>query len=499
MQNTSPIKRIVRDTRFYTIAKIVPSFLGFIAIIIYTRILSPEEYGLYILVITVVSMVVATSSEWLNKSILRYFEKLKKTGESSKFISTIFGTLFATITVSLFIWYLGVFLLKDHFNHILLVMLNFGGLMILTHGTYTFILSIKQASQKSHEYTTYSILNALIKLSIAILLISLLHFGPKGILLGMIISSGCLSIYGILTFYTKYKIKLSNFSKKLFKKFISYGFPLIGLSLASYVLSSVDRYMIKYFLDTNEVGIYSANYGLASGMIQPFLVILLLSAYPIIMETFENKGKVETSHLLNKVLSIYFIILIPVIFGMTILSKNISNIFLGQSFQSGYIILPLIALSTTLFGLTQYLYKPFEIMEKTKTLSILVFCAAIINIILNLFFIPKFGILGAAYATLISYGCYLTGTYLMSRKIFPLQLPWKTIIKSIIASVFMCLVLYLVFPTHKTINILALTLKALIGVICYSIIIFLLKEKNALFGLSYTLKRFKKCYHLKNK
>jgi len=49
--------------------------------------------------------------------------------------------------------------------------------------------------------------------------------------------------------------------------------------------------MIKYFLDTNEVGIYSANYGLASGMIQPFLVILLLSAYPIIMETFENKGK----------------------------------------------------------------------------------------------------------------------------------------------------------------------------------------------------------------
>jgi len=178
--------------------------------------------------------------------------------------------------------------------------------MILTHGTYTFILSIKQASQKSHEYTTYSILNALIKLSIAILLISLLHFGPKGILLGMIISSGCLSIYGILTFYTKYKIKLSNFSKKLFKKFISYGFPLIGLSLASYVLSSVDRYMIKYFLDTNEVGIYSANYGLASGMIQPFLVILLLSAYPIIMETFENKGKVETSHLLNKVLIYIF-------------------------------------------------------------------------------------------------------------------------------------------------------------------------------------------------
>jgi len=104
-------------------------------------------------------------------------------------------------------------------------MLNFGGLMILTHGTYTFILSIKQASQKSHEYTTYSILNALIKLSIAILLISLLHFGPKGILLGMIISSGCLSIYGILTFYTKYKIKTFKFFQKIIQKIYIIWFP----------------------------------------------------------------------------------------------------------------------------------------------------------------------------------------------------------------------------------------------------------------------------------
>ena len=496
MQNSSPIKEIIKDARFYAVARIVPSILGFIAIVIYTRILSPEEYGLYILVITVISIVAAISFEWLNKSILRYFEESKKNKDLSRFISTTFCALLSTIIISLILWYVGIYLLKNHFSNTFLIMLKLGGLIILTQGIYTFILSVQQSSRKSHKYTTYSILNALGKLLIAIFFISLLHSGPKGILAGMIISSGSISIYGILNLCKKYKIKFVDFSKKLFKKFISYGYPLIGLSLASYILSSVDRYMIKYFLNTSEVGIYSANYGLASGIIQPFLAILLISAYPIIMETFENKGEAETSYVLNKTLSIYFIILIPIVFGITILSKNISSILLGESFQKGYIILPLIALGTFLFGLTQYFYKPFELKDKTKTLSFLVFGAVIVNVILNLFFIPMFGILGAAYATLISYGCYLLSTYLISKKIFQWQFPIKTAIKSILASIFMCIVLYLILPLYQ-INIFSLILKTLIGATSYFMAILLTKEKNTLRGFSYTSNHLKKLLYKK--
>ena len=496
MQSPSPIKRIIKDARFYTVARVIPSIIGFIAIVIYTRILSPEEYGLYILVITVISIVTAISFEWLNKSILRYFEESKKNKDLSKFISTTFGALLSTIAISLILWYIGICLLKDHFSNTFSIMLKLGGLIILTQGIYTFILSVQQSSRKSREYTTYSVLNASGKLLIAIFFISLLRFGPKGILIGMIISSGSISIYGILNLCKKYKIKFVDFSKKLFKKFILYGYPLIGLSLASYVLSSIDRYMIKYFLNTSEVGVYSANYGLAGGIIQPFLAILLISAYPIIMETFENKGEIETSHVLNKTLSIYFIILIPIVFGITTLSKDISSVLLGESFQKGYRILPLIALGTFLFGLTQYFYKPFELKKKTRTLSLLVFGVAIVNIILNLFFIPMFGILGAAYATLISYGCYLLSTYLISKKIFQWQFPTKTAIKSVLASVFMCIVLYLILPLYQM-NIFSLILKALIGATSYFVVMLLSKEKNTLRGFTYASNYLKKLFYEK--
>jgi len=497
MQNLSPIKKIIKDTRFYAIARIIPSLLGFVAIIIYTRILSPEEYGLYILVITIISIVTAISFEWLNKSILRYFEESKKNKKLSEFISTIFGTLFATVATSLILWYIAIYLLQNHFSNTFFSMLKIGGLILISQGIYTFILSVKQSSQKSHEYGVYSILNSLGKLLIAIFFISILHFGPIGILLGMIICSGSISIYGILNLRTKYKIKLFYFSKKLFRKLLSYGYPLIGLSLASYVLVSVDRYMIKYFLNTSEVGIYSANYGLASGIIQPFLAILLLSAYPIIMETFENRGEKEASHVLNKILSIYFVILTPIVFGTTILSKNISNVLLGQSFRQGYIIIPLIVLGTFIFGLTQYFYKPFELKKKTKTLSLVVVIIAIINIILNFFFIPKFGIIGAAYTTLISYGFYLIITYLISKKIFRWKLPVETIIKSILASIFMCIVLHLIFPEYQA-NIYYLILKALIGAMSYFIIMLLAKEKNATGGFLYISNYLKKIFKNRN-
>ncbi len=158
--------------------------------------------------------------------------------------------------------------------------------------------------------------------------------------------------------------------------------------------------MLKYFLNTDDVGIYSVSYNLASGAIQLPAAILLLATYPIIMETFTKNGEKETSLVLGKIFTLYFIFLTPAIFGIAALSKGIVNILLGNSFQAGYIVLPWVSAGIFCFGLTQYFYKPLELREKTKILSILVLLMAILNIILNLFFIPTFGILGAAVGTL---------------------------------------------------------------------------------------------------
>lgn len=487
---TSPIKKTIKDICYYVPAKIIPGFLGFVAIIIYTRILSPEEYGLYILAITTISIVTAVCFEWLNKSILRYFEQYKQIGRLTEFFSTAVSSLIGTIIVTLILWYVGINLLQSYLDPDLILLQNIGGLVILTEAGYFFILYIKQAAQESFKFAIRSIINAIVKLPIAICFIYFFHTGPKGILWAMIITGGSIFIWDIFSFRQKWQIKTSCFSKKLFKNLLVYGFPLVGLSVASYILVAADRYMIKYFLTAGDVGVYSANYNLSSGIIQSPMAILLLASYPIIMETFEKDGEKATSLLLNKILALYFILLMPVIFGMTVLSKNVTNILLGKDFQSGCLVLPWVSVGIFFLGLTQYFYKPFELKKKTNILSFLVIFAAIINVILNLFFIPAFGILGAAYATLISYFVYLFSSWLIGRKIFIWSFPWQTITKTVLASAIMYLILYFIVPTLP-VNVGFLIIETLIGVVCYFSILWILKEKITLQGFNYVLNYLK--------
>lgn len=477
-------KKIIKDSRFYAFAKIIPGLLGFLAVIIYTRLLTAEEYGLYILAITTISIVIAIFFEWLNKSIIRYFEIYKQSKHLSEFISTVFYTLMGLSITVLFFWYLGLNLIYNNLNPKFIILLNIGGLVIFTQAGFTFSLTIKQVSQQSFRYAILSITNSFAKLLIAICLIYFLRIGSKGILWGMVISAGSIFIWDIFPFYRKWQIKFTYFSKTLFKNFLAYGFPLIGISIASLILVAADRYMIQYFLTTVDVGIYSAGYNLANTAIQFPMAILLLAAYPIIIESFETRGERETSLLLNKILSIYFICLTPIIFGIGALGENITGVLLGEDFQKSYIILPWISSGVFCFGITQYLYKPFELKKKTKILSLLVICAAILNIILNIFFIPIFGILGAAYSTLISYVAYLTIAWLLSSKIFEWFFPWHTIVKTILASFVMFLIIRFAISLQP-INILFLVIDILIGGICYSILLLLFKEKFMIQSIRY--------------
>ena len=489
-KSISSIKKIIKDAHYYALAKLILGFLGFLAVVIYTRLLNPKEYGLYILAITAISIITSMCFEWLNKSILRFFEKYKQNQCLPKFISTVTYSLIGIVIIVLVLWYLGVNFFRNHLDSDLVILLNIGGLVILTQAGYTLVLSLRQVAQESSKYAIRSILNAIVKLTIAICFLCFFRIGPKGILLGMVISAGSIFIWDIFSLYHKYQVKACCFSKKLLKNLLAYGLPLIGLSVGSYILAAADRYMIEYFLTTDDVGIYSAGYNLSSTIIQLPIVILLLAAYPVIVETFEKEKEKETILLLNKIIAIYFIFLVPIIFGIAVLSKNITAILLGKGFQRSYIILPWISIGVFCFGLIQYLYKPFELKQKTKILSLLAICAAVINIVLNLFFIPKFGTLGAAYTTLISYVTYLFSTWFLSRKIFAWSFPWQTIVRTFLASTGMYLILHFIVSIHPVSKVF-LIIDILIGIACYFSTLLILKEKITIQGFRYAFQLLK--------
>ncbi|MFW5981369.1 MAG: polysaccharide biosynthesis C-terminal domain-containing protein, partial [bacterium] len=170
--------------------------------------------------------------------------------------------------------------------------------------------------------------------------------------------------------------------------------------------------------------------------------------------------------------------LLPSVFGIWALQADIENIILGEAFIRTEGLLPLIALGVFFFGLSQYYNKPFELKEKTKYIFYVLSIAALLNIILNIFFIPAFGVIGAAYTTLISYAFYLFFLLLLSSRFFPLKFNSLLLLKVTGSSFMMFFSLRLINIYLPTGDIFYFIFKVLVGIIVYFTTLYLLKEKR---------------------
>lgn len=473
------IAEIVTDIPYYFIAKVTNAISGFVGIAVYTQLLIPKEYGAYVLTLTTVSFVYVFAFSWIWYVIWRYFERYKNTQNLSLFLSTIIYTAVIIFFVIAFIWYMVSIFSKTLFEQEFIQVLRLGILVIGTQVGYTIVLSILQASRQSFKYSLYTIIHTVGTLLLAVILIRFLSLRAEAILLASAILMGGIFILEMFQVSKTWQLSIQHFSVNLLKKVSSFGSPQIGISIGAIVLSIFDRYAIGFFRGPEYVGIYSAGYTIADMSIQLPLSILTVTTVPIIVQTFENNGKNEAQLILEKLICISLIVFLPVVFGITALSKSIVDIVLGEHFQFASVVLPWVVAGVFFFGLTQYINIPFQLKEKPYLLFYLILGAAIVNIILNFILIPMLGIVGAAYATLIAYFIYFIASYVTVNRFFSFLFPWLTFIKSFSAS----LIMYL-FISSKMVSMndkfLGLTINIFLGVLVYFTSLVILKERTIL-------------------
>ena len=488
------MKGIAKDAVVYMPARAIPAVTGILAVAVYTRLLEPDEYGSYVLAIAAISMTTSIASEWLDRAILRYFEEYRQSGRLAEFTSTIVLSLVGAVVLVLLVWHVIVAFLGTWLSYDLIVLLRVGALVLLTQVSYAIVLALKRARRESATYALYSALNASGKLGIAVLLISFLDLGARGILWGMVTSAGAILLYEISRSYGRWRVRFSHFSKVLMAQLLIYGLPLTGVSMASLLLAYADRYLIAYFLGPADVGTYAASYDI-SGMSVLFVAgILMLAAYPVIVHDFETRGDSSTANLLTRTTALSIVSLMPIVFGITALSRELATIFLGAAFEAGHEIIPWVSWGAFCFSLTQYVYKPFELKKRTGLLLCLVVIAAALNVTLNLFLIPRFGILGAAYSTLLSYFAYLVSAWLASRKLLTWALPWSSFAKALTASLAMYAVLIYAKAQLST-DLGFFTLEVALGAAVYCLSLCILREESALRALRYLSSRVRVAGH----
>jgi O-antigen/teichoic acid export membrane protein len=229
--------------------------------------------------------------------------------------------------------------------------------------------------------------------------------------------------------------------------YLKFGLPLVPTGLLGWITSSSDRYLIGYFLDSQMVGIYSAAYNIGA-IIGFFGAPLQIILFPTISKLYEAGKDQEMKTYLAYSLKYFLLFTIPAIFGLSLLSRQLLLIMTSTEFVAqGAVILPIVAVGTLFYGLYGSIFAwIFAVAKRTKLVFVLVSFSALINLILNIIFIPSYGIIAAAITTLIAYFILFALTIYFSRKYIKFKVPYDFIGKSVLASLVMALVLYWINP-----------------------------------------------------
>lgn len=458
------------DSLKYMPAKFIEGIMGILIIVFYTRLFPPDEYGLFSLIVGFIGILTTVTIGWLNNALLRYYDENKN---NKSFFTTVFFVWFGVNLLVLIVYILVILFLDasalypmDYFLYPFFVLGN----------TWILLSTLLRAARMSSIYSILLSTLQVLKFVLVIVLVKLFDIGVLSIILSTIICEFIVVYIAAAKFKITKKISFStkDISKKLLRKFLNYGIPLIGVAVVTWVLSVSDRYVIAYFRGTGESGIYTIGYSLVSQPLNLIISSLMLSAFPIIIKTWNESGKKETESFISRITNYYLIIMVPAITGIFLLKEDIFNVLADKSYFSGNVVLPWIALGFLFLGLTQYVNKILELRQKTFSLLVIIAIVSAINFILNLIFVPFYGMVGASVTTMVSYVIYFIISLSMTRKLFSFKIRIKSLFKILISSIIMGLVI--IFLRAYITNIFILGVLIVIAFLVYIVSLYLLGE-----------------------
>ena len=373
--------------------------VGFVRSPIYTRIFSPEEYGYYSLVFITYSYLSIAFYSWLISSFWRFYINYKNKNQQIHLYTNIY-TLFiicilflATIT---FIWYISI----D--SAIIKKLVLFSFLHFSTNELISLILIRIRIEGKTLAYNTLQGLRVLIGFGLLLYLTFILDFRIEAFVISSSIVNALFLIIIILFTFKPVKFKLSYISIKHQKTLLLYGAISIIINLSIVVLATSDRYIIKIFDNIDSVGIYNQVYNISNISIAAIINVFMATINPVLLNELENNFE-DSGKLIKQFIGIFIYLLLPITIYMSLFSKQVSIILLGEKFRVGYMMIPWIMLSSLLYGLTLFHETKLKFAYAYRKIVIGFLTITVLNIVLNFIFVPVFGFKSAAITTFVSY------------------------------------------------------------------------------------------------
>lgn len=416
----SPLARLLKGSATYGLGRMLQNGIGFLLIPVYTQYLTPDDYGIVGVTTAIASVFAVLLGMGLHGAIIRqYYDYRDDASELRTFIGTVYLFFLAVglaVVGALTLWGEPVF-------GALLERVPFRPYIELTLWTALFtasavhLLSIYRAREQPLAYITVTVLQSLLTLGGVIYFVVVLERGALGKVQGGLWGGAVIFLITLVLMSREVSLV---FSRKKLSHALAFGVPLIPHLIFGWMLGVADRIYLERMVSLQEVGLYSLGYQI--GMIISLLVGAINSAWvPIFYDT--AKSDPDAPSVISRICTLYTAGVALSALVLILIAPDLLMLIADDAYYSASSVVPLVAAAYVFQGLYFMSVSPLFYMKRTRLLPAMTGLAAIVNVGANLLLVPRMGMMGAGWATLLAYATLFFGTNALAQRTY--RIPYE--------------------------------------------------------------------------
>ena len=452
----SGIKNFAGQTMWYGFSSIAARFINYLLTPYLTMVLTRADYGKQGLVYAAIPLLNVIFTYGFETAYFRFSHREKNE-------ASIYSTASISLFISTFFFGIILWMYRDDFatftgiiDYPVLVQLSIAIIILDTLSTMPFARLRQQG--RPRKYAFIRIAGILINIGATIFFLSycssalkanphswvgLFYHADVNPVVYVVLANVLQSAFTLLLLANEIGAVKLEFNTRLWKEMMIYSLPLVIAGMGGMINETFDRIMLRWWVPggitfkEEQVGIYNACYKLS------ILITLFIQAFRMAAEPFFFKQAhgIDPQRTYARVMK-FFVITVTIMFLVVSLFIPIWRYFIAEKHWEGLGVVPILLLANIFLGIYYNLSIWYKLGNRTMAGAYITVFGALITLCINYFFIPRFGYMACAWATLLCYGIMMITSFIWGQSEYRIPYAWKKLVAYIV-------IVVVIFFIHK--------------------------------------------------
>ena len=387
----NPYRNLISNTALFGLSTFGARFLTFLLTPFYTRVLSSAEYGVTDLLLQTGNLIIPIASVGIANAVIRY--GLEQTSDKCSVFTT--GLL---VTLAGFFLLLLAAPLLDRIaflsGYLWLVLLY-----VLAANIHSVCNQFARTMGHVRLFALDGVLRTVLTIVFNILLLAVFPMGVTGYVLANVLADGITTVFVFLRAKQWRHLRLSAVNRRDTVRMLRYSAPLVPNNLCGWIISISDRYLIALLVGNAATGIYAVANKI------PTILLTVANTFSSAwqLSALSEQPKAEKERFFSNVFTVYSAIAFVVASGVILTAQISTRLLAAPDYYEAWRYVPVLTLATTFACLGSFLSSIYMVELRSTATLVTTLLGAVCNLVGNFFLIQRWGSMGAAISTLVSY------------------------------------------------------------------------------------------------